>query len=140
MRWLTVQSRQLTHGNECVGESPAVILEMVPGASCLVVGRAHTHTHTFLSVTVLSSVKSVSIHNHLQCTREVFRDLHLFPHFVTLQPYSKMDESVFLLINLHTMPHNDKAKYNISISIQTLYSVLCRSTLVSDYSLESSWV
>ena len=33
-----------------------------------------------------------------------------------------------------------KIKYQIYISIQTLYSVLCWSTFGSDYNLESSWV
>ena len=32
----------------------------------------------------------------------------LFPHFVTLQPYSKID--FFSLINLHTILQNDKVK------------------------------
>ena len=32
----------------------------------------------------------------------------LFPHFVALQPYSKID--YFFLINLYTILHNDKAK------------------------------
>ena len=31
-------------------------------------------------------------------------------------------------------------KYHISISIQTLHSVLCWSTSGSDYSIESSWI
>jgi hypothetical protein len=34
----------------------------------------------------------------------------LFPHFVTLQPYSKIDFKTFFLITLHTIPSNDKAK------------------------------
>ena len=90
---------------------------------------------------------------HTQCILKVFRPLDLF-HVVTLQPNSKNDYIVFSVVNLHTIPHNDKAKtgldifahlfkkyiYHISISIQTLYSVLCWSTFGSDYSLESSWV
>jgi hypothetical protein len=35
-----------------------------------------------------------------------------FPHFVALQPYSKM-YYIFFLINLHT-PHNDTAKTGFS--------------------------
>jgi hypothetical protein len=66
-------------------------------------------------------------------------DPFAFSLFVTLQPYSKID-LFFFLINLQTIPHNDKAKthfwkcwqtckkklleYHICISIQTLYSVL----------------
>ena len=66
----------------------------------------------------------------------------LFPQKVTLQPYSKMDTIVFSpLINLHTVPHNDKVTTGIYyIYIQTLYSELCWSTLGSDYSLKYSWV
>ena len=64
--------------------------------------------------------------------------------------------TLFPLINLHTIPHNDKAKtsfknickcikneklkYQIYISIQTLYSVPFWSTFGSDYSLDYSWV
>jgi hypothetical protein len=34
----------------------------------------------------------------------------LFSHFVTLLPYSKIDQIIFLLIHLHTIPHNGKVK------------------------------
>ena len=37
------------------------------------------------------------------CIRKVFTALHFFPHFVMLQPYSKMDYIFFL-------PHNDNVK------------------------------
>ena len=46
-----------------------------------------------------------------------------FPHFVTLQPYTKIDTFTFFsLINPHTIPHNDKYiyKYIIYISIHSL--------------------
>ena len=78
-----------------------------------------------------------------QCYRvpsEVFRPLDFFfSLFVTLQPYSKMYQIVFfILINLHTIPENDKAKtYFFYISIQTLYSVLCWSTF---WQRLQSWV
>ena len=38
-----------------------------------------------------------------------YSDPLTFPHFVTLQHFSKIDEENNL-INLHTIPHNDKAK------------------------------
>jgi hypothetical protein len=75
----------------------------------------------------------------------------LVPHFVELQPHSKM-YILFIPLNQHTITHNDKAKtvfYKMLanllksfkyINIQTLYSVLCWSTFGSDYSLKSSWV
>jgi hypothetical protein len=34
----------------------------------------------------------------------------LFPHFVTLQPYSEMYNNVKHLIILHTTPHKEKVK------------------------------
>jgi hypothetical protein len=34
----------------------------------------------------------------------------LFPHFVTLQPYSKTYEITFSLSNLHTITHHDRVK------------------------------
>ena len=49
---------------------------------------------------LLSQVHSESIHTP-----------SLFPHFVTLQPYSKMDEIKTIPHQYtHTIPHNDKAK------------------------------
>ena len=44
-----------------------------------------------------------------------------------------------VLRNVWPPPPKNK-KYHIYISIQTLYSVLCWITFVSDYSLKSSWV
>ena len=49
---------------------------------------------------------------YIQCHLKVFRPLGLFPHFVTLQPHSQMYQMHFSLVNLHTIPHNDKAKKN----------------------------
>ena len=34
----------------------------------------------------------------------------LFPHFIALQPYSKMDSRKKILIKIHTIPNNDNAK------------------------------
>jgi hypothetical protein len=89
--------------------------------------------------------------SYIQCIRKVFRPLDI-SHFVTLQPYQNGLKWLFSL-NLHTVPHDDKAKTgfytflqmymkkqkNNYISIQTLYSALCWSTIGSNYSLEF-WV
>ena len=46
--------------------------------------------------------------NHVQCIQKVFRPLHFF-HI--LLHYSLILKWVFFpLINVHTIPHNDKAK------------------------------
>jgi hypothetical protein len=36
--------------------------------------------------------------------------LTFFHILFTLQPYSKMDQMLFFLVNLHTIPHKDKTK------------------------------
>lgn len=45
----------------------------------------------------------------VQCIQKVFRLLH-FLHFVMLQPNANI---VFPLINLHSIPHNEKVKKGI---------------------------
>ena len=79
--------------------------------------------------------KMTTIHTvGVQCLRKVFRPLDSF-HI--LLHYSLILQLILFLINLHTIPHNDKAKevcrkfskcikntklkYHIYISIQTLY-------------------
>jgi hypothetical protein len=47
---------------------------------------------------------------YIQCIREIIQTSSLFPHFATLQPYSKIDQIKLFLINLHTIAHNDKSK------------------------------
>jgi hypothetical protein len=49
-----------------------------------------------------------NIHLPVQWVQKVFRPLPLF--HILLQPYSKMDEDLFYLTNLHTIPHNDKVE------------------------------
>ena len=50
-----------------------------------------------------------------------------------------MDKKIDFLSKTRTFL-SDPKRLNSSVSIQTLYSVLCWSTFGSDYSLESSWV
>ncbi|CDQ98760.1 unnamed protein product, partial [Oncorhynchus mykiss] len=78
--------------------------------------RTHTHVHTYSPF------------------GKVFRSLDFFHILLRYSPILKWIKSLFPLINLHTIPHNGKAKsfflkkiikYNIYISFQTLYSVLC---------------
>ena len=70
----------------------------------------------------------------VQCIWKVFRPLDFFHIFVTLQHYSKM-KNFFFFFSLHTIPYKDKAIFAnwnyIYISIKTLYSVLCWSTLAA---------
>ncbi|KAM7391737.1 hypothetical protein PAMP_022399 [Pampus punctatissimus] len=53
-------------------------------------------------------VPSFSVQNDVQCLQKVFMALHFLPHFVMLQPYSKMD--FFPLKILHIIPCNDNLK------------------------------
>ena len=75
----------------------------------------------------------------------------LFPHFITLQPYSKkkFPSSIYTQYPIMTKQKlffekcanvlTIKTENNIYLIIQTLYSVLCWSTFGSDYSYKSSW-
>ena len=79
--------------------------------------RAHTPN----VITVISVVCN-SLHLHIQCLRKASRPW-LFPRFVMLQPYSKMDKIVFSLINpqVDTMQHNDKA--NTGLQTCKMYAI-----------------
>jgi hypothetical protein len=48
--------------------------------------------------------------NHLQYLRKVFRPLDFFHILLVYSLILKWIKSCFSLINLHTIPHNDKAK------------------------------
>ena len=62
-----------------------------------------TAVHTF-------SIHILSIHTIIKCIRKVFRPLHFFHILLHYSLILKCIKSFFPLINLHTIPHNDKAK------------------------------
>ena len=64
--------------------------------------------------TVLASYLS-----NIQCIWKLFRTL--FPHFVTLQPYPKIDEENIYLINQHTIPYIGKGKTDLKTEIPYLH-------------------
>ena len=68
----------------------------------LCLSHTHTHTHTH---TVHTHTQMHIYANNLSCTS--IHSASLFPHFVKLQPYSKMDSIFFFL---HTIPCNDNVK------------------------------
>ena len=63
-----------------------------------------------MSVHMLVFLLLRKVHNGAFVTNTVHPEsIHIFPHFVMLQSYSKMDSRIFPLNILHNT-HNDKVK------------------------------
>ena len=78
--------------------------------------KFHEYTGRILNFTILfQHLTNYTIQAGFTAHSESIQTPWLFPHFVTLQPYSKCIKYFFSLINRHTIPHNDKAKTGLYI-------------------------
>ena len=132
--WLTIVSVawRLRVGQGCNLTNRTTVLKWESGEGGHLVLSLHCVVPSLLQLFTL-----------MQCIQKVFRPLvffHILLHYIVILKCIKL---FFPLMNLHTIPHNDKAKTffwhfckciknnQIYISIQTLYSVLCWSTFGS---------